>query len=520
MLSSPRMAFKDGYDFFQRNSGALKAGFSGEKYIDRINDAIKQAQFNLNETGKQYANQMAAQAGGFMAEQWHAGTFNINATVEDSKNTATVLKAHEVGKPSLEEFAKPDIKASWGDDFGLKYIKNAEKSAFNQSESFWEKYNEYLGNHKGSDKTFEEFLTERGFSPEDVNKNASIYEGQVRLIPKDQLDEAINVLKRKIAKDEYLGKDVTSFKETLENLTDRIKSPDGVESIPLSKEDSTTLAELARDGKLDLNEFGLNTERLVKYQHIFKQAINTGISAAVISMVLKLAPEIYKAIDKLIKERKIEVSDLQNIGFAALSGSAQGFINGSISAAITTACLAGIFGTAMKSVNPSVVGTLTVLITNTIFNSMKFATGKISKQEFAQIATKDLFLSLTSVGFGTFAQILVPEFPAFSFLIGSFLGSIVGSFVYEKGISKFMSLCCDTGFTCFGLVEQNYKIPDEILKSMNIKSFDFKTFIPKTFELKSFELKSFGVKTFNYETFGIRMISRDVIGFFKVGYTA
>ena len=62
-----------------------------------------------------------------------------------------------------------------------------------------------------------------------------------------------------------------------------------------------------------------------------------------------------------------------------------------------------------------------------------------------------------------------------------------------------MSFCCDTGFTCFCLAEQNYKIPDEILKNMNIKSFDFRTFELKSFDFKSFDLNTFSFKTFNYE---------------------
>ena len=81
-----------------------------------------------------------------------------------------------------------------------------------------------------------------------------------------------------------------------------------------------------------------------------------------------------------------------------------------------------------------------------------------------------------------------------------------------------MSFCCDTGFTCFGLVEQDYKIPDKILKEMKIKTFNFKTFEHKTFEHKSFEFKTFEHKTFKYQTIGLTFMSREVIGISKIGY--
>ena len=146
--------------------------------------------------------------------------------------------------------------------------------------------------------------------------------------------------------------------------------------------------------------------------------------------------------------------------------------------------------------------------------------GKISKNEFSRMVSKDIFISTCSIGLGTLTQTLISEVPALPFLLGSFIGSLAGSFAYEKGYSKFMSFCCDTGFTCFGLVEQDYKIPDEVLKNMNIKTFDFRTFDYKSFDFKSFDFKSFSFKTFNYETIGIKFLSRDVIGIFKIGYSA
>ena len=42
--------------------------------------------------------------------------------------------------------------------------------------------------------------------------------------------------------------------------------------------------------------------------------------------------------------------------------------------------------------------------------------------------------------------------------------------VYNIGKKKLISFCVDTGFTCFGLVEQNYELPDEVLKEMGVET--------------------------------------------------
>ena len=480
----------------------MVGSFLGKKYIDKITKAIIEAQEELNGVVYEYKSSPES-IGGYFAEAWHTETYNIDAAVKGADTRAWIPE--RVGGIKAT-FAQPDISINNGDNYGLKYYNSGDKSAMEQTKSYWERYKH---DFHDTDKTFEEFLMERGLDPETTNKFASIYNGQLRLIPKDQLSDCIEALKRKISQESYRGSDlVEGYKETLKNLMDRLKGPDGVESIPLSKEDSKRLAILARDGDIDLNKIGINTENLVNYEYIFQRALNAGMTSAVISMVLKVAPEIYKTIDKLIKDGELDLNDLENIGFAAIKGSAQGFINGSISAAITTACTAGLFGTVLKTINPTIVGTLTVIVTNSIVYSIKLANKKITKEEFALKISKDIFISTCSIGLGTITQTLIPELPAFAFLIGSFIGSLAGSFVYDKGYNKFMSFCCDIGFTCFGLVEQDYKIPDKILKEMKIKTFEHKTFEHKTFEHK----------TFKYQTIGLTFMSREVIGVSKIGY--
>ena len=354
-----KKSFTDGFKYTVDNIGSQLGDFKAQKYIHEINNAIDAAQKELNTVVLGH-NTVPGQAGGFVAEVWHKGTYNIDSKLKEINVNARIPDRNG----SLEkQFAQADIATSNGDLYSSKYDSYAYKTAMEQAKSYWERYNQ---KYHGTNKTFEEFLVERGLDPETTNKYASIYNRQFRLVPSDQLEDVAAVLKRKILEKEYRGDDVSGLKETLNHITDRIKSSDGVESIPLSKEDSNQLAMLARDGDIDLNKFGINTENLVNYEYIFKQALNAGIKASIVSMVLKLAPEIYKAIDKLVKDGELDIKDLENIGLAAVTGAGHGFINGAISAGITTACLAGTFGSALKTINPTIIGTLTVLVTNTI----------------------------------------------------------------------------------------------------------------------------------------------------------
>ena len=122
-------------------------------------------------------------------------------------------------------------------------------------------------------------------------------------------------------------------------------------------------------GNIDLSQFGITTENLVDFVSIMKDSMKAGVTAAIITAVLKLAPEIYKSIDYLIKNGKIEKEHFGAMGFAALSGGAQGFLNGTIAAALTSACKAGLLGASLKSVDPSIIGTIVVITSNTIIDS-------------------------------------------------------------------------------------------------------------------------------------------------------
>ena len=303
-------------------------------------------------------------------------------------------------------------------------------------------------------------------------------------------------------------------------LSDRLKDGQGTESIPLTEADAKTLAILAKEGDItaeELKHLGVSADEVIRFEYLAQQAFKSGLTAATISIVLNVAPEIYKAINHLIKIGELDEKQFQRIGFTALKGGSEGFIRGTISASITIACKSGMLGEALKSISPSIVGMATVLAMDTMKNAYNVATGKMTRSALAQELVKELILSSAALAGGTIVQAFI-EIPVVGFMIGSFIGSTIGSFAYNCGWNAVMSFCIDTGFTMFGLVKQNYTLPEDVLEFIGIEVFQYEKFLPKQFQKQNFTPLTFTQKKLEVNTLGIHVLRRGVIGVSEIGY--
>lgn len=501
--------FMEGYSFFEKNSGSYTASIMGNDYVQDVSDAIDTLRDDLNDFNGFQTKTDALK--GDIAEFWHSDTFDIDAIVKGSKSRTYVDRSHD--------FASPDVTSNFGKEFGLKYYKTGADSAKQQAKSVFERFKEYQV--QGGKDSLEEFLKKRGLDNIDTILNDPIYSGQLRVIPKDQLEEAIAWLQRKILEEgSKRPEQVARYQETLEMLTDKIKDGKGTESIALTREEAERLARLAKEGKITnetLKELGISTEDLIKYEYVMKQAFKAGVSAATITMVLKIAPEIYKAISYLIKTGELDEKQFQKIGFAALRGGTEGFVRGSVSAAITTACKAGLWGEALKNVSPAVVGVVAVIAMDTMKNAFNVATGKMQSRELTNELLKEMFVSTSSLVGGGVAQAFI-EIPVLGYMLGSFVGSVVGSFAYNMGYNAFISFCVDTGFTMFGLVDQNYELPDEVMEEVGFDVFKYEEFNYEEFKPEEFTFQEFQVQEFEPESLSIGFLRRGVIGVCRIGY--
>lgn len=503
---SIQTSFQSGYNFFSKSAASISGAFEGADYIGSIEEEIKKLSDDMSHfTGFQTDSAMLK---GDVAEFWHAGTFNIRAAVNSSAHRAAVDRSHD--------FASTDVSTNFGQYYGLKYYGRGQASAKAQATSIFQRFKEYQAS--GGKDSLEKFLTDRNYDTDAVLSDP-IYSGQLRLIPRDQMLEATAWLERMIKTEATRRPEqVERYRDTLAMLRDRIDDNQGNESIPLSKQEAERLATLAKQGKFSTDDLGLTTEELLSFESIMKDSLKAGVSAAVISLALKVSPEIFKAIDYLIKNGEIDEEQFKKIGFAALSGSSEGFVRGTISSAITTCCKGGLLGEGLKEVSPGLVAMVTVITMTTVKNAYSVARGRMSRTTLTSELIKDLIVSTACYTGGVIGQAVI-EIPVLGYLIGSLVGSLVGTFVASTGHSAILSFCAETGITMFGLVEQNYVLPEDIIREIGVATFDYETFNTATFEPDSFSVDTFELESFQPDNLEIKFLRRGVIGVSKVGYT-
>jgi len=454
---------------------------------------------------------------GFIGEAWHADTFNINAVLRDTTSRAT--------RDGSNAHASVDVSTNFGATYSLKYYATGADSAKSQAKNVIQAYYEYRAKpRQGEPLSFEKYLEKYGYTDTEEELYRSVYYGQGRIIPSDQLKDAIRYLEKKIAQEGSRDGPnraalLEGYRETLQKLSDRISDNQGTESIPLTKDEARAIAELAKEGDFHAEDFGIGLD-MITQDYIIQQALKAGYTSAVISLVLQLAPEIFKAIDYLIKNGEVDLEMLKEMGVKALSASATGFLRGSISCSLTIACRAGKLGKALVDVNPSAIAAVTVILIDTAINGFRVATGKMTAREMGTALTKELIISSAALAGGVIGQAIIPSLPVLGYMLGSFLGSVVAGIAVEITGHFVISFCVDTGFTCFGLVKQDYVIPASVLRDYGVLLKEMQQKSVKTKAVHSKTLKTKSVTEKKLRTIDITVLRRGVLGVNLVGYLA
>lgn len=341
---------------------------------------------------------------GDIAEVWHGGTFNINAAQKSSTAHAEVPRSTDLGSP--------DIVLDSGEKYQLKYYKNAKKSAEAQATS-----NKQAANNPSTKKGAIERI-ESG----EVSENAPVYEGQDRIIPSDQLEDAKKELDKKIAKEmANRPEEAGRYQDTRNRITDKIENDDGVSSTPLTKEKSEEIAKDAKAGEVTPESVDLTNKDIIKIKYVMKNAVKAGLQSAAIaagiSMVLSLSA-------KLIKEGKCfwdyEADDWKDVLFDIGIGG----IAGGVSASVLN-----IVGSYSASAVPGVSALLmaTFGIASLVPDYMD---GKLTTDEFIVEAEMICFDTALILLTGVMGQTIIPV-PALGAAIGAVAGMIVTAIIQE-----------------------------------------------------------------------------------------
>ena len=486
---------KEGYEFF---ASAAPAGLAAESafawssgYVANIDKEIDTLVDCLSEfTG---SNKTIDTLSGDLAEFWYAHTFNIEAAAKESANRAWV--------PRSNEFGSVDIDTNFGAAYQLKMYANGEAAAKAQSISYGQ------AAHQGSPNAAQ--AIDLGIR----SQNDPVYKEMFRLIADGQESEAIEFLKHKIAKESAIRPDqVERYQDTLEKLETRVRDGSGVESWSLSRDASKELAKEVKSDSFDPEKWGLTAEQIVEYKYVIDKALDAGMKAAALSAVIQITPVIISALEQLMKSGKIDSDALAEGGFNALEATAKGFITGSISAGITA-----YLATQHIDANSSVVAAATVLTIDTIIESWKLARGLTTGREMAQKLLKNTYSMVFAMAGGNLGQILIP-IPVFGYLTGSMVGSLIAGVTFQAGSNALLGLCIDSGITFFGIVDQDYSLPKEVLKEMGLDTFDFDAFVPDSFEFQNFDSFEFSPDEFVPDFSNMHFIRRGVIEAASIGY--
>ena len=508
---------ENGWNYAGMLGGAQSANYVGHQYIMKVSKAISELEYAINSYGG--SAKANPQLGGEIAEEWAAKTFNIRAVAAESAHRAFVEKSNR--------HASVDVSTNFGEEYSLKYLKYADQSVKAQAKNVIQNYNEYLShartNGTKTPMTFEEYLARYNYTNDLEDLLMSVYRGQGRIIPSDQLEEGIKKLRQLIATEAARGGDsrllnLRNYQETLQALSDRIKDSNGIESIPLSKQESHAIAELCKTKDFHPEDFGITMDSEITYGYILNQALKGGITAAVVTLSIQLVPTVIEMISHLIKLKKIDPMQFKKYGFNSLSAGSKGFIIGGLSCGIYTASKIGKLGANLSYIHPGIIGAIAAITFNVMKESFDYAKGTIDSRQYRYKIARDLIISVSSIAGGAISLSALPIANALSFVIGSMVGSVIASMTISLSERILVSFCANTGFTLFGVVKQDYALPKDFFKGMGLNLLQLNRIKLNEAKLSTVSLNIATPSYIRPNQVNIRILKRGVISFHTVGY--
>ena len=115
-------------------------------------------------------------------------------------------------------------------------------------------------------------------------------------------------------------------------------------------------------------------------------------------------------------------------------------------------------------------------------------------------------------GGAVLGQMIIPV-PVLGALLGNLVGSTLGAVGVSYANNKVLGICVESGWTFWGLVDQSYEVPEEVL---NEAGFDL--FARQVFKPEQFNVAHFNTQSFQEARLGFTVLRRGVISFNAVGY--
>ena len=116
------------------------------------------------------------------------------------------------------------------------------------------------------------------------------------------------------------------------------------------------------------------------------------------------------------------------------------------------------------------------------------------------------------MGGAALGQALIP-IPMLRMLVGNIVGAALTRLAIDQANSAVLGMAAETGWTLFGLVDQDYTVPQEILVASGWKVIDTSRFHPRSLHLKRLKPRLFQSRRIE-----MTVLRRRAVGFGSVGY--
>jgi hypothetical protein len=284
-------------------------------------------------------------------------------------------------------------------------------------------------------------------------------------------------------------------------------------SKPLDEKEAKEMAkDFKRDGDIDPDNYGLNSENVVVWSDVARQAGEAALHAAALSAALSAAPHIWVTLKEYIETGEIDTRTLAERGRTVLLGAGTAGLRGGVAAGLTAACKTGLIGDALKGISPTAIGMATTITLNAIDYSIKLQQGKISSQEFAHHCLRDTFVLTSGMCGAAVGQLIIP-IPMLGALAGNLVGSTFGAVVFEGANQVVLGICVESGWTFFGMVKQNYIVSEDVLRHAGYDLFSTHSFPKQSFSTGGFSVQSFNVNSLNFTPVRRGVISCNAVGY-------
>ena len=506
--------FNSGFNWYLKENGIVLSSDSAAKLCSDVRKDIQDT-LNILNTDVKGSKKRIGNLQGDMAEYFFARIFNLKARASGSPYRAEVLRSTKLGSVDViiykTDGAGNAIPGS-ARTYSLKYYKSGKGAAAQQARTFGGEYKAALSRKMKKDPTitaenytFDDFLKERNLDNKGISEETLLYGDQTRLIPKAKITSARKYL-NDLLKKETDPERRQNIQTVLDLLTDAMNSPDGkVGDIKLTRSKSEEIAKAAKKGKLDLDKLGLDVDDILTNKIIWEKSLTKGI---------------------------VDVESLDLTG--GLNDAGSSFIVGTLTSALTFHASRE---TLLSSVTPEMISFMVMMCYTSIVTTIKGYRDNLSGSEIAsQLVQNTYVLTWTYVG----ASLIGPQIasgigniigqtvgmignsvlPVVSTMLGTLIGAIIGGLSYKWLNDLGVSLCVEKGYTFFGLVKQDYTIPEPLHKFLISDRINLrKEAISDSIGLDSIKLEAISEQPIGFgERILKLMLQRQVVDVNKIAY--